>query len=75
MQLSKKHVALFLVKEEVKEDGGAKKSCFHLWQAARGEVDDEAVAVLGHVGGGLRDGSHLLPLHVADDKASLVEDI
>ena len=68
-------LALVLVEEEVEEDGGSEEVRLHLRRAAGGEVDHEAVAVgeqlLAHVGGGLRDGPHLLPLHVADDKVSL----
>ena len=66
---------LVLVEEEVEEDGGGQEGCLHLRQAARGEVDDKAVAVgeqlLAHVGGGLRDAPHLHPRHVADDKVGL----
>ena len=68
-------LALVLVEQEVDEDGGSEESCLHLRQAAGGEVDDEVVAVgeqlVVHVGGGLQDVPHLLPLRVADDKVSL----
>ena len=68
-------LALVLVEQEVDEDGGSEESCLHLRQAAGREVDDEVVAVgeqlLVHVGGGLQDVPHLLPLRVADDKVSL----
>ena len=50
-------LVLVLVEEEVEEDGGSEEGCLHLRQAARGEVDDEAVAVgeqlLADAGGGL----------------------
>ena len=50
-------LVLVLVEEEVDEDGGSKEGCLHLRQAARGKVDDEAVAVgeqlLADAGGGL----------------------
>ena len=43
--------------------------------AAGGELNVEAVAVgeelLAHAGGGLRDGPHILPFHVSDDKIGL----
>ena len=68
-------LALVLVEEEVEEDGGSEEVRLHLRRAAGGEVDHEAVAVgeqlLAHVGGGLRDGPHILPFHVSDDKIGL----
>ena len=71
-------LVLVLVEEEVKEEGGSKEGRLHLRQAVGGEVNDEVVTVgeqlLAHVGGGLRDGPHLLPLHVADDKVGLGKD-
>ena len=66
---------LVLVEEEVEEENSAKKGGLHLRGAAGGELNVEAVAVgeelLAHVGGGLRDGPHILPFHVSDDKIGL----
>ena len=61
--------------EEVEEENSAKKGGLHLRGADGGELNVEAVAVgeelLAHVGGGLRDGPHILAFHVSDDKIGL----
>ena len=48
-------LALVFVEEEVEEEKSSKEGRLHLGQAARGEVDEESVALrhVGHVGGRL----------------------
>ena len=64
---------IVIIVEEVQEENSGEEGGLHFRQAARREVDDEAVAPghVGHVGGRLPNPSHLLPLNAADDKAGL----